>query len=213
MINETFQIVSYSFQPRRPRVQHKNVVTDQVREKGVSPDADKKENPALLPAFIECETSNGPETNLIELTEEDKKTVEALKKRDLEVRQHEQAHIAAAGTYATGLTYAYKTGADGKRYAVGGHVDIDTSEVPNNPDATIAKAITIRRAANAPAEPSAQDHQVSAAATSMETKARAEKIKKILEDNEENSRQRTDMAITAYGQSKFDIGKQINKTI
>lgn len=111
------------------------------------------------------------------LTEEEDKEVEELKRRDREVRQHEQAHLASAGQYAKGgASYEFQVGPDGRRYAVGGEVSIDTAKIQNNPDATIAKAQTIRRAANAPAEPSNQDRQVAAQATQMEAQARAEKV-------------------------------------
>ncbi len=109
------------------------------------------------------------------LTEDEQRQVAELAARDAEVRQHEQAHLAAAGPYANGgPTYDYQRGPDGKQYAVGGEVSIDTSEVPDDPEATVAKAQTIRRAALAPAEPSSQDRKVAAKATTMEAKARRE---------------------------------------
>lgn len=99
------------------------------------------------------------------LTAEEQETVKQLKARDREVRQHEQAHLAAAGPHAKGgPTYDYTTGPDGQRYAIGGEVQIDTSPIPNDPEATIQKAQTIKRAALAPAEPSDQDLRVAAQA-------------------------------------------------
>ncbi len=110
-----------------------------------------------------------------ELTPEEKQVLDQLRSRDREVRSHEQAHKAAAGPYAQGPpTYEYQTGPDGRRYAVGGEVRIDTSEVPGNPRATLVKAQTIKRAANAPKNPSAQDRQVAAQAAQMEAEARRE---------------------------------------
>ncbi len=101
------------------------------------------------------------------LTEEEQEQVEELKQRDLEVRQHEQAHLAAAGSLATGgAQYEFQTGPDGKQYAIGGHVNIDTSP-GSNPQATIAKAKQIQRAATAPADPSPQDVKVAAKASQM----------------------------------------------
>jgi len=109
------------------------------------------------------------------LTEEELDVVRQLAARDREVRAHEQAHVAAAGPYATGgPSYTYQTGPDGQRYAIGGEVGIDTSPVPGNPEATLRKARTILAAANAPAEPSAQDRAVAAAAASMMAQAQAE---------------------------------------
>ncbi|MEM1071818.1 MAG: putative metalloprotease CJM1_0395 family protein [Planctomycetota bacterium] len=108
------------------------------------------------------------------LTDEQAREVEELQARDAEVRAHEQAHVAAAGTlFRGGPTYTYQTGPDGKRYAVGGMVQIDTSEGAT-PEETIQKAAQIRRAALAPAEPSSTDQAVAANASRMEAEARAE---------------------------------------
>lgn len=110
-----------------------------------------------------------------ELTEEEQKQVAEMKKRDREVRAHEQAHLAAAGSLAMGgATYEYEVGPDGKRYAVAGSVSIDTKEVPNNPEATLQKARKIQRAALAPQDPSPQDRRVAAEAKQMELKAQQE---------------------------------------
>ncbi len=114
-----------------------------------------------------------------ELSDQDEKKLEKLKKRDAEVRQHENAHEAAAGQYAIGGPhYKLVTGPDGRQYAIGGDVSIDTSEVPDDPEATIRKAETIRRAALAPKEPSSQDQRVAAEASKMEAKARRELAEK-----------------------------------
>ncbi len=100
-----------------------------------------------------------------ELTEKEKALVEQLKKIDAEVREHEQSHKAAAGSYANGSAiYKYKVGPDGRRYAIAGEVHIDTSPIRGNPEATIAKMRRIRQAASAPAEPSTQDSRVAAQA-------------------------------------------------
>lgn len=118
------------------------------------------------------------------LTEQQQSEVEKLKQRDQEVRAHEQAHLNAAGGIAMGgASFQYVTGADGKRYATGGEVSIDTSAVANNPEATIRKAESIRRAAMAPAQPSGQDHAVASAAQAMAAKARIE----LLQANSQNS--------------------------
>lgn len=110
-----------------------------------------------------------------ELSEEEQEVVDELQARDREVRAHEQAHLAAAGPYAKGgPTYTYEEGPDGQQYAVGGEVSIDTSPVSGDPEATIQKAQVVRAAALAPAEPSAQDRAVAAAATKMEIQARQE---------------------------------------
>lgn len=109
------------------------------------------------------------------LTEEEQKQVDELKARDAEVKAHEQAHIAAGGSYVRGgASYDYQTGPDGKKYAVGGEVSIDTSPVEGDPQATINKAQVILKAALAPAEPSRQDKSVASQARQMMASARKE---------------------------------------
>jgi len=110
-----------------------------------------------------------------QLSEAEKKQVRELSERDREVRAHEQAHAAAAGGLAKGgPSFTYKRGPDGKQYAVGGEVQIDTSSVADDPQASIQKAQRIRSAALAPAQPSAQDRSVAAQAAKMEAEARSE---------------------------------------
>lgn len=124
-----------------------------------------------------------PKESVHELTPKEEKEVRGLKQRDAEVRRHEQAHKAAAGSYAKGgPNYEYVTGPDGKRYAVGGEVQIDTSKVSDDPEATIKKAQTIRRAALAPQDPSSQDRSVAAEASRMESDARQELAKQKTEE-------------------------------
>ncbi len=121
---------------------------------------------------VESETSNNP--GRID-NQQEKQAVEQLRARDREVRTHEAAHKAAAGSFAQGgPVYQYQVGPDGKRYAVGGEVNIDTSKVRNDPEATLQKAQTIRRAANAPSQPSSQDRRVAAQASQLEAEARQE---------------------------------------
>jgi hypothetical protein len=106
------------------------------------------------------------------------RTIESLRQRDQEVRLHEQAHLLAAGPYAKGApSYTYQTGPDGQRYAVGGEVPIDLSAVPGNPQATLQKALTIRRAALAPTDPSETDQAVAAHATALAAQAQQELLK------------------------------------
>lgn len=100
--------------------------------------------------------------------------IQELAARDREVRAHEQAHAAVAGQYGSSPTYSFVRGPDGVSYAIGGEVQIDTSPIPGDPEATLRKAQQLRRAANAPAEPSSQDGSVAAQAAQMEQQARAE---------------------------------------
>lgn len=116
------------------------------------------------------ETTSGQE-----LSEEQQQRVDELKKIDKEVREHEQAHLAAAGPYARGgPKFEFVVGPDGKQYAVGGEVSIDTSPVPGNPQATIQKARAIRAAALAPSSPSSQDRSVAVQAAQLEREAQQE---------------------------------------
>lgn len=81
------------------------------------------------------------------------------------------SHLAAgAGLVRGGPSYTYQRGPDGQLYAVGGEVSIDTSP-GRTPEETIRRAQQIRAAALAPADPSAQDRQVAAAASRMELEA------------------------------------------
>ena len=123
------------------------------------------------------------ETNLKSNSPEEQKEIEKLQARDREVRAHEQAHKATAGQFARGAaTFEYETGPDGRRYASGGEVSIDTSVVPDDPEATVQKMRTIQRAALAPSEPSSQDQKVAAEAAQKAAEAQAE----ILRDREES---------------------------
>lgn len=106
------------------------------------------------------------------ITQKEQAELNSLKARDREVRAHEQAHIAAGGSLVSGgASFTYSKGPDGKNYAVSGEVSVDTS-VAKTPEETIQKAAQIRRAALAPANPSAQDRKVAAQASQMELEAR-----------------------------------------
>ncbi len=116
------------------------------------------------------------------LSEEEQKKVEDLKQRDREVRAHEQAHKAAGGGLTGSPTYKTERGPDGRSYAVSGEVKIDTSPVPNSPEATIRKLEQVKRAALAPSNPSGQDRQVAAEAEARIQEARQEKREKEAEE-------------------------------
>ncbi|MDR2595094.1 MAG: hypothetical protein LBC87_10035 [Fibromonadaceae bacterium] len=109
-----------------------------------------------------------------ELSEEDLRMVEELKKIDKKVHIHEQAHLSAAGGYARGgAHYDYVRGPDGNKYANSGHVNLDTSR-EKTPEATIRKANIIQKAALAPADPSPADKQIAANAAKMAVDAQQE---------------------------------------
>jgi len=101
--------------------------------------------------------------------------IRELKKRDREVRAHESAHVAAGGSHVRGgASFQFVTGPDGRLYATGGEVSIDTAPIPDDPEATILKMQTVRQAALAPAQPSPQDRSVAAAASQAEAQAQME---------------------------------------
>ncbi|WP_025899247.1 putative metalloprotease CJM1_0395 family protein [Sneathiella glossodoripedis] len=122
------------------------------------------------------QVSRAEEKQLEAKEEAEQEQIDTLKARDREVRAHEQAHAAVGGPYASAPTYEYQTGPDGERYAVGGEVKIDTAPVPDDPAATVAKMEVVIRAALAPAEPSAQDKAVAAAAAKQRNEAQADLI-------------------------------------
>ena len=133
--------------------------------------------PPEEPSSAKSNSESDAKINGEDLTQTEKQQVEALQKRDLEVKDHEMAHVAAGGQYISGaINYTYQTGPDGKKYAVGGDVSIDMSEVPGDPNATISKMQAVQRAALAPASPSQTDRMVAAKATQLEAKARMESL-------------------------------------
>lgn len=102
-----------------------------------------------------------------ELTPAQQAQVAKLQQTDREVRAHEAAHLSAGnGVVTSGARYEYAVGPDGKRYAVGGEVSIDTGK-EEEPRANIDKGERIQRAALAPAEPSSQDYRVAAVGAQM----------------------------------------------
>ena len=112
----------------------------------------------------------------LRLSPEAQAQLRELRQRDAEVRAHERAHMAAGGQYvAGGPSYEYQQGPDGRQYAIGGHVSIDASSIPDDPEASAAKARQVRRAALAPGEPSGQDRAVAAKAAAQEARAAREK--------------------------------------
>jgi hypothetical protein len=105
---------------------------------------------------------------------EELREIQKLQLRDAEVKAHEQAHLSAAGQYAAGgASFTYTTGPNGKRYATGGEVPIDLSK-EKDPQATLLKMSQVRRAALAPATPSAADRSIAARATMIAAEASKE---------------------------------------
>jgi len=109
-----------------------------------------------------------------QLSDEQKQQVADLKKRDAEVRRHEQAHAQTGGQFAGAPSYSFERGPDGRSYAVGGEVPIDVSPVAGNPQATVRKMQQVQRAALAPADPSGPDRAIAARAAALKLRAQAE---------------------------------------
>nr|WP_315392260.1 putative metalloprotease CJM1_0395 family protein [uncultured Duganella sp.] len=134
----------------------------------------RREASAAPASKTAADGAHGGSASTTTLTPEALKLIDELKARDAEVRQHEQAHMAAAGGLAvSGASYTYQRGPNGVNYAIGGEVRIDTSPGAT-PEETISRAATIQAAALAPAGPSGPDRAVAAQAQQMETQARAE---------------------------------------
>lgn len=146
-----------------------------------------------------------------ELSPEEERLLQRLKQRDLEVRSHERQHLAAAGGYVkNGPVYEYTIGPDGKRYAVGGHVSLDMSPIPNNPEATIRKAQIIKKAALAPADPSAADRAVAASAANMELKARKQLQAEEAKTSKDTVGKGYYLKVKSYIQSRPRLGQAVN---
>ena len=118
---------------------------------------------------IASEEGDGPG----ELSSEERAQVDRLVARDTEVRAHEAAHAAVAGALGGAPSFVYQRGPDGKQYAIGGSVPINTSE-GSTPEETLARAEQVRAAALAPSNPSGADRAIAAAASSMAARARME---------------------------------------
>lgn len=126
--------------------------------------------------------SNGDKPLDKELDFVEQQQVAELKRRDLEVRSHEQAHSAAGGAATGSPSFSFEVGPDGKRYAVDGEVAVDLSTVEGNPRATIAKMQKVYSAALAPANPSVQDTRVANSAAQLIAQAQSELLALQLDD-------------------------------
>lgn len=116
----------------------------------------------------------------LDLSAKELRQVRELQSVDKRVRAHEKAHLnAAVGIAKGGANFVSRIGPDGRQYAVGGEVSIDTSAIAGDPQATILKAQQIQRAAQAPLDPSAQDRAVAANAYALEQQA-LEELKDLM---------------------------------
>jgi hypothetical protein len=146
-----------------------------VRAVGTRPETPSEEAATEDGDTVELSPAARAAQRAEQLGREEQERVAELKQRDAEVRRHEAAHQAAAGAHAHGgAQFEYETGPDGRQYATAGEVHIDTSPIEDDPAATIRKMETVRAAALAPADPSAQDMRVAAEAEAAMQRARAE---------------------------------------
>jgi hypothetical protein len=119
-----------------------------------------------------------------ELTPRERQRVAELQQIDRAVRAHEAAHIAAgAGVVTGGADYSYTYGPDGRQYAVGGEVGIDTAP-ERDPADNVEKGIAIQNAALAPRDPSPQDYRVAGIGAQLESRGRGELARERADENE-----------------------------
>jgi|GEM_PF-958052 len=146
--------------------------------------AQREQLDRTLPKTGDASSSNTDSTNkkatattgtqTQQLTPEQQRQIDQLQQTDQRVRAHEQAHIAAGrGVVTSGPNYTYTYGPDGKAYATGGEVGIDTS-AESKPQDNIDKGIRIQAAALAPRDPSATDYRVATIGGQIELKGRTE---------------------------------------
>ncbi len=139
--------------------------------------AESSERVSEAPATAELSEDGGEE-----LSADQQKQVQELKARDAEVRAHEAAHQAAGGGLTGQASFTFQTGPDGRQYAVGGEVSVDTGG-GSSPGDTISKMQRVISAALAPASPSAPDQAVAAKARMSISSARQEQAE-LLRDEE-----------------------------
>lgn len=107
--------------------------------------------------------------NLSKVDENDyQRVLQKFKSTDERIRSHEQDH-AASGLTRGAIQYNYQMGPDGKMYAVGGSVRLDTS-VPNDPKEAQFKLDKIKDAASGATQMSGADAQIAISANLMKMK-------------------------------------------
>jgi len=186
---------------RGPKLSPDTVIQAQTAEKEQDGPGDDVARRISQADKSETEANVQTEEGADGLTPAEERQVQALQRRDAEVRRHEQAHAAAGGAYAGAPQYQYTTGPDGRRYAIGGEVSIDAGAVRGNPEATIAKLRTVKRAALAPANPSPQDRRVAAQADLGIAQARIE----LREERAEEARSRREETAEAKEGEVSDV--------
>ncbi len=141
--------------------------------------ADKDSNDVILKSNdneqqdqIDSEAKKSSEFGM--LSAEEKKDLNKLRLRDMEVRAQIQAHLASAGKYSSGgVNYEFERGPDGQSYATRGEVNIDIPE-GKTPEENLRIAIQVERAATSSPRPTQADRTVSSAARRKAALARKE---------------------------------------
>lgn len=193
----------------------KDKLNNGPRESRVIADTQKANNQSVTTEQSE-NTKNNANTkeavNRVEARQQEleQREIQRLAARDREVRNHERAHATVGGQYAGAPRYQYEKGPDGVNYATSGEVPISASSVGGDPQATIDKAQTIRRAALAPAEPSPQDRRVAAMATQMEAKAQAELLQLQREEQQANQERNTERDASINDAGEVNESRQTN---
>ena len=142
-----------------------------------------------------------------ELSEAALAEISRLKARDIQVHQHEQAHLsAAAGLDVSNASFTYQRGPNGVNYAVAGEVKIDTTP-GRTPEETLARAEMISQAALAPADPSPVDRSVAAKAQHMAQQARTEIVQQEIKHAIQQADQQAEVS------HAYDGNSQASKTI
>lgn len=111
-------------------------------------------------AFEKSDTVNISDNRYDE--DEYQRVLDKFKNLDSKTKTHEQTHASLANTTGA-INYNYQTGPDGKLYATGGHVRLDTS-IPKDEAAALAKLEKLSTAASGPSGLSGADAQISRAA-------------------------------------------------
>ena len=97
------------------------------------------------------------------------RVLDKFRNMDAKVRMHEQTHASLTNT-TTPIQYNYQMGPDGKMYATGGSVRLDTS-IPNDPKAAISKLDSlINSSTSSSSDMSSADSSIAISANLMKMK-------------------------------------------
>ena len=173
--NEAAQKTPVTEPPKTTENPNSRTSTDSNEQQRVNqePAKETNQNQSKEESAAEEQESRQQERDEQRQQNQEQQEIEGLKRRDREVRAHEAAHASVGGALAGAPQLTFKTGPDGKRYAIAGEVAIDISRAAT-PEATVTKMGQVQRAALAPAEPSGQDRAVAARAARIANDARVE---------------------------------------